>query len=56
VLNNQIDAVLTALFMIFVALIIIDALRVWYKVVIKHEKLPLKESPYVAREASAVGG
>ncbi|WP_124728770.1 carbon starvation CstA family protein [Staphylospora marina] len=56
VLNNQIDAVLTALFMIFVALIIIDAMRVWYKVVIKHEKLPLKESPYVARDASAVGG
>jgi carbon starvation protein len=56
VLNNQIDAVLTALFAIFVVVIILDAARVWYKVLVKQEKLPVKEAPYVAREASAVGG
>ncbi|SFI59540.1 carbon starvation CstA family protein [Thermoflavimicrobium dichotomicum] len=56
VLNNQIDAVLTAIFMILVLIIIIDAARVWYKVVIKHEKLPLKESKYIPNEPSTVGG
>lgn len=47
VLNNQIDAVLTGIFMLLVAAIILDALRIWYKVLIKREKLPLMESPYI---------
>ncbi|SEM92049.1 carbon starvation CstA family protein [Lihuaxuella thermophila] len=51
VLNNQIDAVLTAIFMILVALIIIDAARVWYKILVKHEKLPLRESAYIPHKA-----
>jgi len=46
VLNNQIDAVLTAIFMLLVTLIILDALRVWYKLIIKRERLPLMETPY----------
>lgn len=46
VLNNQIDAVLTAIFMLLVALIILDALRVWYKLIIKRERLQLMETPY----------
>jgi carbon starvation protein len=56
VLNNQIDAVLTGLFMFLVALIIVDSIRVWYKVLVKQEQLPIKESPYIAHEPSTVGG
>jgi len=47
VLNNQIDAVLTGIFMLLVLAIILDALRIWYKVLIRGEKLPLMESPYI---------
>jgi carbon starvation protein len=58
VFNNQIDAVLTGIFMLLVAAIIVDALRVWYKVLIKREKLPLMESPYIPwnPKTSASGG
>ncbi|MFC7441854.1 carbon starvation CstA family protein [Laceyella putida] len=53
VLNNQIDAILTLIFMVLVAIIILDAVRVWYKVLIKRETLPLKEAPYVPHQPSA---
>jgi carbon starvation protein len=56
VLNNQIDAILTAIFMILVAVIVIDAIRVWYKILVKREKLPLKESPYIGRQSGVIGG
>lgn len=58
VFNNQIDAVLTGIFMLLVLAIILDALRVWYKVLIKREKLPLMESPYIPwnPKTSASGG
>jgi carbon starvation protein len=56
ILNNQIDAALTAIFMILVALIILDAARVWYKVLVKKEQLPLKEAPYVPNQAQTIGG
>ncbi|RAL24365.1 carbon starvation CstA family protein [Thermoflavimicrobium daqui] len=56
VFNNQIDAVLTAIFMILVIIIIIDAARIWYKVTIKHEKLPLKESEYIPNKPTTIGG
>ncbi|MGX9707684.1 carbon starvation CstA family protein [Laceyella tengchongensis] len=48
--NNHIDAVMTLLFMALVAIIILDAVRVWYKVLVKRENLPLKEAPYVPRQ------
>jgi carbon starvation protein len=56
VFNNQIDAALTAVFMIFVAMIILDAARVWYKKLIKREDLPLRESPYIAWDSVARKG
>ncbi|UWE03202.1 carbon starvation CstA family protein [Laceyella sacchari] len=48
--NNHIDAVMTILFMALVAIIIFDAVRVWYKVLVKRENLPLKEAPYIPRQ------
>lgn len=56
VFNNQIDAVLTFLFMAFVLIIIVDAARIWYKVLIKHENLPAKEAPYVPHQPKTVKG
>lgn len=53
VLNNQIDAILTLIFMVLVIIIILDAVRVWYKMLIKRERLPLKEAAYVPRQPSA---
>jgi carbon starvation protein len=47
VLNNQIDATLTAIFMILVAIIVIDATRVWYHILSKRAQLPLHETPYI---------
>lgn len=56
VFNNQIDAVLTALFAIFVVIIIADAARVWYRVLVKQEQLPLRESPFVPRKPNTIEG
>jgi carbon starvation protein len=56
ILNNQIDAVLTAIFMVLVVLIILDAARVWYKILVKKEQLPLKEAPYVPNQPQTIGG
>lgn len=48
VFNNQIDAVITGIFMVLVAVIIVDAARIWYKKLVNRENLPLTESPYIA--------
>ncbi|MBA4495530.1 carbon starvation CstA family protein [Paenactinomyces guangxiensis] len=56
VFNNQIDAVLTAIFMLLVVVIIVDAARVWYKILVKKEKLPLQESAYVPHQPGTIGG
>jgi carbon starvation protein len=47
VLNNQIDAALTAIFMISVAIVLLDAARVWYQILIQRAQLPLHETPYI---------
>jgi carbon starvation protein len=56
VLNNQIDAVLTFLFIAFVLVIIVDAARIWYKVLVRHEPLPAKEAPYIPHQPKTVKG
>ena len=56
VLNNQIDAVLTFLFIAFLLVIIVDAARIWYKVLVKHEPLSAKEAPYVPHQPKTVKG
>ncbi len=56
VFNNQIDAALTALFAIFVVIIIADAARVWYKILVRREQLPLRESPFVPHKPNTIKG
>ncbi|SFX19047.1 carbon starvation protein [Thermoactinomyces sp. DSM 45891] len=55
ILNNQIDAWVTGLFMLLVILIILDAVRVWYKILFTNKQLPLRESPYVPHSHSLRG-
>lgn len=47
VTNNYIDAGLTIFFEIVVILMIIESLRVWYKILIQKQKPVLKEAPFV---------
>lgn len=47
VLNNYIDAVLTGIFMLVIAIVLIDAGRICYQVLVQKKKLPLHETPYV---------
>ncbi|OIK10346.1 carbon starvation protein A [Bacillus sp. MUM 116] len=49
IINDYVDAALTAIFMIVVIVVLISALRIWFKVLTNH-KLPLHESPYVGRD------
>jgi carbon starvation protein len=50
VLNNQIDAVLTGIFMLVIAIVLIDAGRVCYQVLIQKKAMPLHETPYIPVE------
>ncbi|MGG5252309.1 carbon starvation CstA family protein [Neobacillus sp. SM06] len=51
--NDYVDAALTAIFMLVVIVVFISALTIWYKVLTNH-KLPLHESPYVPRNKGDV--
>ncbi|MXQ52634.1 carbon starvation CstA family protein [Shimazuella alba] len=56
VFNNLVDAVLTGVFIVLVLIILIDSIRIWYKLIVKQEKIPLYESKYVKNEPHSDGG
>ncbi|WP_066306281.1 carbon starvation CstA family protein [Bacillus sp. FJAT-29814] len=47
-INDYVDAALTGIFMIVVIVVLISAIRIWFKV-LKGTKLSLHETPYVPR-------
>jgi carbon starvation protein len=47
-INDYVDATLTGIFMAVVIVVLLSALRIWFKIITNH-KLPLHESPYVPR-------
>ncbi len=47
VTNNYVDAILTIFFGVVVILLIIESLRVWYKILIQKQQIELKEAPFV---------
>lgn len=47
--NDYVDAALTAIFMLVVVVVLISAVRIWVKV-LRNQKLPLQEAPYVPRD------
>lgn len=48
-INDYVDATLTGVFMVVVIIVLISALRIWFKVITNH-KLQLHEEPYVPRD------
>ncbi|CCQ93752.1 conserved hypothetical protein; putative inner membrane protein [[Clostridium] ultunense Esp] len=47
VVNDWVDAVVNAAFILVVLITIVNALILWYRMLVKKESLPLMESPYV---------
>lgn len=47
VFNDRLNAVVAAVFLSIVILVIIDSLRLWYKVLVRKEKQELHETPFV---------
>lgn len=56
ILNNQIDAVLTGIFMVLVLIILGDSMRVWYQKLVQKRDLPLQEAPYIPNQSTTIGG
>jgi carbon starvation protein len=56
VFNNLVDAVLTGVFIVLVLIILIDSIQIWYKLIVKQERIPLYESKYVKNEPHSDGG
>ncbi len=52
-INDYVDAALTAVFMLVVIIVLVSALRIWFKV-LSGKKLPLHESPFVPRDGEDV--
>lgn len=47
VTNNYVDAILTLFFGIVVILMIIESLRVWYRILVQKQEVKLQEAPFV---------
>ncbi|EIT84677.1 carbon starvation protein CstA [Fictibacillus macauensis ZFHKF-1] len=54
IFNNQLDAVLTGIFMLLILGVLLDAMRIWYKVLIKKEQLPTSEESFKESTISEV--
>nr|WP_201761437.1 carbon starvation CstA family protein [Nonomuraea sp. K271] len=56
VINSTVDGVLAALFAILIIVVILDALRVWIKVIRSGETLPTAEAPFEESKILAPAG
>ncbi|MEO3797116.1 carbon starvation CstA family protein [Nonomuraea sp. B10E15] len=56
VLNSTVDGILAALFAILIVVVILDALRVWIRVIRSGETLPTAEAPYEESKILAPAG
>ncbi|MEO3799394.1 carbon starvation CstA 5TM domain-containing protein [Nonomuraea sp. B1E8] len=56
VLNSTVDGILAALFAILIIVVIMDALRVWIRVIRSGETLPTAEAPYEESKIFAPAG
>jgi carbon starvation protein len=54
IFNNQLNAVLTGIFMLLILGVLIDAIRIWGKVWFKKEELPTCEDPFKQTKISEV--
>ncbi|MBT9283474.1 MAG: carbon starvation protein A [Hydrogenibacillus schlegelii] len=47
VFNDRLDAVVTGFFILVVVTLVLSAFRLWYRILVQKERVPLMESPYV---------
>jgi carbon starvation protein len=52
--NNRVDAIVTATFLVLVAIVVIANARVWYQLLSGRRTATLHEDPYVTADAKAV--
>lgn len=53
VFNDWLDAIVTAFFIFVVVILVVNALILWYQMLIQKKTYPLMESPYVASKLSS---
>jgi carbon starvation protein len=56
VTNSTVDGVLAALFAVLIVIVILDAARIWFRVIRSREPLPTTETPFVQSRLSAPAG
>ncbi|MDQ6676981.1 MAG: carbon starvation protein A [Acidobacteriota bacterium] len=53
--NARLDAGVTAVFLVLVAVILLDSARVWMSILFRNQREPARETPFVASQLSAEG-
>jgi len=53
--NARLDAGVTAVFLVLVAVILLDSARVWVSILFRNQRKPAHETPFVASQLSAEG-
>ncbi|MDY0322573.1 MAG: carbon starvation CstA family protein [Candidatus Carbobacillus sp.] len=53
VFNDWLDAIVTAFFILVVVILVVNALILWYRMLVQKKTYPLMESPYVASKLSS---
>jgi carbon starvation protein len=56
VTNSTVDGILAALFAVMIVVVILDAARIWFRVIVERRTLPTTESPFVASRLYAPAG
>jgi carbon starvation protein len=56
VTNSTVDGILAALFAVMIVVVILDAARIWVRVIVERRTLPTTESPFVASKLYAPAG
>jgi carbon starvation protein len=56
VTNSTVDGILAALFAVMIIVVILDASRIWFRVIVGRRTLPTMESPFVASRLYAPAG
>ncbi|MBM7643938.1 carbon starvation protein [Scopulibacillus daqui] len=54
IFNNQLNSVLTALFMLLIIGVLIDAIRIWHKVLVSKKQIKTAEEPFVQTQLNEV--
>jgi carbon starvation protein len=56
VTNSTVDGVLAALFAVMIIVVIVDASRIWFRVIVSKRELPMTETPFEPSRLIAPAG